>query len=266
MSSIRRLVDAPPGLSVLELESELEQSLLLAQRGVEHHPDGEAGAARLERQYTKEQILEFYMNSVFFGSNAYGVQAAAQEYWGAEDLDDVTPAQAAAMVTAIRNPTLYDVRDNPSQVIRARNDVLDQMEEEGWLTPREAREARAEPLRRQPQPPARVQPDGDVLLAVEGGEHRFGDSVTDVGDEIQDWLGIGLGGVDDLRVSLGPKRRPFFRVRRTSQRSTAVVAAGLPAARRGQLGGLASSGRILGKHSERERLALEDEQSGKNKS
>lgn len=121
-------------------------------------------AARLERQYTKEQILEFYMNSIFFGSNAYGVKAAAQEYW-AKDLPDVTPAEAAAMVTAIRNPTLYDVRDNPSQVIRARNDVLDQMEEQGWLTPREAREARAEPLRPE-EPQEFVEQAPQVLIAA----------------------------------------------------------------------------------------------------
>ena len=121
-------------------------------------------AARLERQYTKEQILEFYVNSVFFGSNAYGVKAAAQEYWN-KDLDDVTIAEAAAMVTAIRNPSLYDVRDNPSQVFRARNAVIDQMEERGWVAAGEARSARAEPIR--PAPPQEfVERAPQVMIAA----------------------------------------------------------------------------------------------------
>ena len=135
-------------------------------------------AARLERQYTKEQILEFYVNSVFFGSNAYGVKAAAQEYW-AKDLEDVTPAEAAAMVTAIRNPTLYDMRDNPSQVIRARNNVLDQMEEEGWLTPNEARVARATPIRPE-EPTDFVEQAPRVLSAAR--EEVLGDPKYGLGD------------------------------------------------------------------------------------
>ena len=134
-------------------------------------------AAKLERQYTKEQILEFYMNSVFFGSNAYGVKAAAEEYWD-KGLDEVTIAEAAAMVTAIRNPSLYDMRDNPSQVIRARNDVIDQMLQEDWITPREARAARAEPIR--PAPPQEfVEQAPQVLIAareeiLRDPENRYG--------------------------------------------------------------------------------------------
>jgi membrane peptidoglycan carboxypeptidase len=137
-------------------------------------------AAKLERQYTKEQILEFYMNSVFFGSNAYGVKAAAEEYWD-KDLDDVTIAEAAAMVTAIRNPSLYDMRDNPSQVIRARNDVIDQMLQEDWITPREARAARAEPIR--PAPPQEfVQQAPQVLIAAREEILRDPDNRYGLGD------------------------------------------------------------------------------------
>jgi len=102
-------------------------------------------AAELERRYTKEEILEFYANSVFFGANAYGVKAAAQEYFG-KDLEDVTIAEAAAMVTSIRNPTQYDLRDNPDEVLRARNAVIDNMVAEAFITPEEGEAAKAEPL------------------------------------------------------------------------------------------------------------------------
>ncbi len=103
-------------------------------------------AAEMERRYTKDQILEFYMNSVFYGANAYGIQAAAQEYFG-KGLEDVSIAEAAAMVVPIRNPSFYDLRDEPDRVIRARNAVIDQMVEHRFITEAAGEAAKAEPLR-----------------------------------------------------------------------------------------------------------------------
>ncbi len=102
-------------------------------------------AAELERRYTKEEILEFYMNSVFFGANAYGVKAAAQEYYGKE-LDELTIAEAAAMMTPIRNPSLYDLRRNPEVVQRARDAVIINMVTEGFITEAAGAAAQAEPV------------------------------------------------------------------------------------------------------------------------
>ncbi len=102
-------------------------------------------AAELERRYTKDQILEFYMNSVFYGENAYGIKAAADEYWG-KSLDEVTIAEAAAMVVPIRNPSFYDLRDRPASAMRARNAVIDQMVEHAFITPEEGEAAKAEKL------------------------------------------------------------------------------------------------------------------------
>ncbi|NNF64942.1 MAG: PASTA domain-containing protein [Acidimicrobiia bacterium] len=90
-------------------------------------------AAELERRYTKDEILEFYVNSVFYGANAYGLTAAAQEYFG-KTLDQLTIAETAAMVTPIRNPSLYDLRDRPQTVLRARNAVIDNMANKGFIT------------------------------------------------------------------------------------------------------------------------------------
>ncbi len=106
-------------------------------------------AAELERRYTKEEILEFYVNSVFFGANAYGVKAAAEEYYG-KDLEELTLAEAAAMMTPIRNPTLYDLRRNPEVVRRARNAVIDNMVGEGFVSEAAARLAKTEPVRTVP--------------------------------------------------------------------------------------------------------------------
>ena len=102
-------------------------------------------AAELEKRYTKDEILEFYLNSQFFGENAYGVQAAAQEYFG-KDLADITIAEAAAIAVPIRNPSLYDIRDNTETVLDRRNSVIKQMEKNGFITEEESLEAQAEPL------------------------------------------------------------------------------------------------------------------------
>jgi penicillin-binding protein 1A len=102
-------------------------------------------AIELERRYTKEQILEFYLNSVFFGNNAYGVKAAAQEYFGKE-LDQLTIAEAAAITVPIRNPSLYDLRSDSTIPVRARNAVIDNMVADGYISEEEGEAAKNEPI------------------------------------------------------------------------------------------------------------------------
>ena len=102
-------------------------------------------AMELERRYTKEQLLEFYLNSVYFGSNAYGVQAAAQEYFG-KALDELSIAEAAALAVPIRNPTFYDLRNRTGDPLDARNRVIGEMLDEGYITEEEAAEALDERL------------------------------------------------------------------------------------------------------------------------
>lgn len=102
-------------------------------------------AIELERRFTKEQILEFYLNSVFFGENAYGVTAAAEVYFDKE-LGELTIAEAAALPVPIRNPSLYNLTNDSEIPLRARNSVIDQMVEEGYITAAEGDLAKAEPL------------------------------------------------------------------------------------------------------------------------
>lgn len=160
----------------------VKQNFLTAERTIERKVCEIAVAAELERRYTKEEILEFYLNSVFFGSNAYGIRAAAQEYFGKE-LDELTPAEAATLVVPIRNPTYYHPRKEPANVIEARNRVLDQMAENGWITADEAAAAEAEPLGVIPHRPlADLSPQ--VMIAVRqellrNGEYGLGDTYAE---------------------------------------------------------------------------------------
>lgn len=102
-------------------------------------------AAELERRYDKDQILEFWANSVFFGSNAYGIKAAAQEYFG-KDLEDLTISEAAMIPVPIRNPTFYHPRSNPENALAARNGTIDRMITNGYILPADGEAAKAESL------------------------------------------------------------------------------------------------------------------------
>ena len=159
----------------------VKQNFLTDERTIERKICEAVVAAELERQYTKDQILEFYMNAQFFGENAYGVRAAAQEYWGA-DLEDITIAEAAAMVVPIRNPSFYNVRDNPVGVLARRNSVIDNMAENGFITMKEAEQAKQERLR-PVEPQTFDEPAPQVLIAtqrqlLQDNQNQFGLGVT----------------------------------------------------------------------------------------
>ena len=106
-------------------------------------------AVELERRYTKEQILEFYVNSVYYGWSAFGVKTAAREYFG-KDLDELTIAEAATLFVPIRNPSTYDPRRQPERVLDRRNDVIDTMVANEMITAAQGERAKEEPYVIQP--------------------------------------------------------------------------------------------------------------------
>ncbi|MDA1177068.1 MAG: transglycosylase domain-containing protein [Bacteroidetes bacterium] len=102
-------------------------------------------AAELERRYSKDQILEYYINSIYWGSGAYGIQSAALEYFN-KDISDITLDEAATLVVIIRSPAYYNPRKYPERVVERRNDVLEVMLKEGFIVPIQARSAKLAPL------------------------------------------------------------------------------------------------------------------------
>jgi penicillin-binding protein 1A len=102
-------------------------------------------AVRLEQRFSKEEILERYLNTVYFGNGAYGVQAAAQEYFGV-DAAALTLEQAALLAAVIRSPRGYDPRDHPRRAERRRNLVLRRMGELDLLPQPEVDRASAAPF------------------------------------------------------------------------------------------------------------------------
>ncbi|MDH3190191.1 MAG: transglycosylase domain-containing protein [Acidimicrobiia bacterium] len=102
-------------------------------------------SAEVERRFSKERILEFYLNSVYFGGGAYGVKAAAEEFFN-KDLADLVLHEAAALAVLVRNPSLYNPRTFPELTLERRNDVIDEMLENEWITETEATVAKRRPL------------------------------------------------------------------------------------------------------------------------
>jgi penicillin-binding protein 1A len=102
-------------------------------------------AAEVERRFPKERILEFYMNSVYFGAGAYGVKTAAEEFF-AKEMDELTISEAATLSVMVRNPSLYNPRRRPEVTLERRDQVIREMEENGWITTEEADAAIEEPL------------------------------------------------------------------------------------------------------------------------
>ncbi|MET9829821.1 transglycosylase domain-containing protein [Streptomyces sp. NPDC006385] len=91
---------------------------------------------KLDREKSKDQILEGYLNTSFFGRNAYGIQAAAQAYYGM-DAKDLDPARAAYLAALVNAPSEYDVvahPENKSAAVARWNYVLDGMVTKGWLS------------------------------------------------------------------------------------------------------------------------------------
>ena len=119
-------------------------------------------AIELEQRHTKREILEFYLNSVYFGWSAYGVGAAALEYFG-KDLQDLTVAEAATIAVTIRNPSLYDPRRQEERAHDRRNDVIDAMAASGFITFEEAAEAKEDPYLI--QPPSQFESPADHVVA-----------------------------------------------------------------------------------------------------
>ncbi|HUG32444.1 MAG TPA: transglycosylase domain-containing protein [Acidimicrobiia bacterium] len=115
-------------------------------------------SAEVERRFSKERILEFYMNSVYFGSGAYGVKTAAEEFFD-KSLQDLEVHEAAALAVLVRNPSLYNPRTRPEITLDRRDDVIVEMAEEGWITEEEAERAIQQPLDVVDTPPLRGQAD-----------------------------------------------------------------------------------------------------------
>jgi len=107
-------------------------------------------AIQVERLYTKDEILEAYLNQIYFGHGAYGVQAAAQTYFG-KDVWDLKLSECAAIAGITNNPAVFSPFNNIEAAKRRRAVVLDNMVEAGFISRQKAEEAKEQPFELVPQ-------------------------------------------------------------------------------------------------------------------
>ena len=93
-------------------------------------------AVKLERNYTKDEIMTMYMNAIFFGSNAYGVKSASQTFF-AKNPSELNVQESATLVGMVNKPTRYNPALNPDKSLLRRNFVISQMEKAGFITEQE---------------------------------------------------------------------------------------------------------------------------------
>jgi membrane peptidoglycan carboxypeptidase len=108
-------------------------------------------AIAFEQHYSKDWILERYLNIAYFGDGAYGVQAAARHYFGT-NAKDLTWLQGATLAGLVKNPTGYDPLRNPDRGLQRRNVVLDRLAQLHVISQHKADKLKKQPLQLHPVP------------------------------------------------------------------------------------------------------------------
>ncbi|MCG9968139.1 penicillin-binding protein 1A [Pelotomaculum terephthalicicum JT] len=114
-------------------------------------------ALQVERQYTKDEILEMYLNNIYLGEGAYGIQAAAQTYFGKEIKRGLKLEEAAMLGGLPQAPSAYSPYLDPQAALSRRNTVLDSMAKNNFISESEAAKAKAAELKIETKEPAERQ-------------------------------------------------------------------------------------------------------------
>lgn len=134
-------------------------------------------SVRLEQKYTKDQILKIYFNEIPYGSTNYGVESAAQSYFG-KKASELNLAESATLAGIPQSPTVY--LNNPERLKTRRDFVLRRMQEEGYITEEEKNEAQAQPLELK-QRYTDIKAPHFVLSMREQLVKQFGETLVDTG-------------------------------------------------------------------------------------
>lgn len=102
-------------------------------------------ATELEKKYTKDEILEFYLNNIYFGNGYYGIQAASRGYFDT-DVSFLSLSQMAYLCAIPNNPTMYNPYKNPDNTLGRRDRILKNMYEDGKISRREYKDAKQETI------------------------------------------------------------------------------------------------------------------------
>ena len=162
-------------------------------------------AMELERAYTKDQILEAYMNQIGYAHGWYGLQRASQSYFG-KNAADMNPAEAALLAAIANLPERYSPLNNPDAALRRRNLVLTQMADQGYLTGEEAARWKGEPVPTERANRIETQAPYFVEWVRRIVADRFGRKVNSGGLEIYTTLDLGMQAAAQTAMEAGWER------------------------------------------------------------
>lgn len=120
-------------------------------------------AYELEQVYTKDQILEMYLNYIYFGNGAYGIEAAAKVYFG-KTAQTLSISQAAMLAGVIKSPTNYAPHLHMDRSLKRRDLVISLMADQGFITPEQETQAKAEKITLAPEVETKFDYFTDMVL------------------------------------------------------------------------------------------------------
>src|SRR4051794_18921723 len=160
-------------------------------------------AIAMENHISKDEILERYLNIAYFGSDAYGIEAAARRFFN-RHASQLTLPQAALLAGLVRNPAAYDPLNHPKTGTTRRNTVLARMRDLGYITPVEHDKAARTSLGLRPTAAKNACQDSSAPFFCDYVEKRFLADAA-LGRTQQDRLKLLLRGGLDIRTTLQPK-------------------------------------------------------------
>ncbi|MDB4950361.1 MAG: penicillin-binding protein family [Gemmatimonadetes bacterium] len=156
-------------------------------------------ARRIEAEFSKEQILEMYLNQIYLGEGLYGVEAAARGYFG-KPAAQLTVGEAALLAALPRAPSYYTPRRNPTAALQRRNVVLGLMAEAGVVSAADAAAAKQEPLHLAPPAEAAGAAPYFIQAVRQELQEHFGAEAATAGLRVYTTLDRGLQAAAELEL------------------------------------------------------------------
>jgi penicillin-binding protein 1C len=206
------------GASTLEMQ--VVRNLFLADERMEQTLSRKlkeaAGALQLDRRFSKWEILEAYLNLVYYGHQAYGAEAAAQTYFG-KSAQELTLPEAALLAGLPQNPAAFDPLQDPEAAKARQEQVLDLMVRAGFITAEEAAEAKTAPLAFVAPTPAPFRAPHWVTYIRDIVRARFGpEALFTAGLRIQTTLDPAVQALAEEVVAAGEGVRRLARANNTA--------------------------------------------------
>ncbi|MFO1445363.1 penicillin-binding protein [Bacillus sp. Bva_UNVM-123] len=166
-------------------------------------------AYEIERKYSKEEILDLYINAIYFQNGAYGIEAAAQFYFQ-QHTNELSKAQLAFLASIPNNPTLYDPLNHFEQTKKRQERLIDQLTQHKYMTIEEAEQIKSEP----------------ITLKIKERIDRFPDYVTYVEDELKELIAE-QEGFTELRRTLADETERKELEAKLQKRVEEVISSGI---------------------------------------